>query len=531
MAWPSEEGAPPLRFSIGPALPQQGRRQSGGGDRAATSHQQRAPDHHLPRRLAAELPGHDGPVLAARFNASGAYLVTGGRDRTLRLWNPHRAAAAAAAAAGNEAEREAEAEGGGRPPPATPPLHHHQPIKVYRGGHAHEVRDVSVSADSAQLASVGGDRAVVVWDVATGQALRRMDGGGGSGGGNGSRGSGVSLPPPPIPPLSGPTHAVRHHSNGFLLLTGGSDRALRVWDLRVGGGGGGGGGGSNKGGGGGGGGGGACCVQACRPFRDDVTAVAEGPGVAQLCAASVDGTVAVFDCRLGALVVDDVAGGVPVTGLHLPAGGRAVLAACADGRARLLDASEGLMLAEYGAGEGQRRAARRQRRRRRKEEEQEAAAAAASNSRARSRWGPPPPGAPPPSAGKQEDEKDEDEDEEEEEEDAPGALTWVRCATTPPDDGAVVTTSGASLVYWDYATGEELARVARAAGGRGGGGGGGGGRKSSGNGRGGVAAAGRVSALAVAAVPAGDGPASALGFASACCAVTGGTDGRVRVFR
>lgn len=503
--------AAPLRFTIGPALPRRN-----DGDDGDAPPPPPPPPPHLPCRLAAELPGHDGPVLAARFNASGAYLVTGGRDRTLRLWNPHRAAAEAAAAAA-AAEAEADADADGNPPPPPPPsLPHHQPIKVYRGGHAHEVRDVSVSADSAQLASVGGDRAVVVWDVATGQALRRMDGGGGRGK------NGAAAAPPPIPPLSGPTHSVQHHSNGQLLLTGGSDRALRVWDLRVAAAAAGGGGGGGRAGGGGG----NACVQAARPFRDDVTAVAEGPGVAQLCAASVDGTVAVFDCRMGAVVVDDVAGGVPVTGLHLPLGGRAMLAACADGRARLLDASEGLMLAEYGAGEAELRRRRQQQqreRRRRKEQAAAAAAKAAAKASSSSRWGPPPPGAPPPRSssggggGGGGGGEEEEEDEEEEQEDA---LAWVRCATTPPDDACVVTTSGASLVYWDYAMGDEVARVARAAGG-------GGGR--SGGGKRGLA--GRVSALAVAGVPPGDGPAAACGFASACCAVTGGTDGRVRVWR
>jgi mitogen-activated protein kinase organizer 1 len=498
------------------------------------------PPPELPCRLAAELPGHDGPVLAARFSATGAYLVTGGRDRTLRLWNPHRAAAAESAAAAAAAEA-AEGGGGGggggavrsgggggrqprsRSPPPPPPSH--QPVKVYRGGHGRDVRDVSISADSAQLASVGGDRAIVLWDVATGAVLRRLtgEGGGGGGGAGGGGGGAASAAAFPQPPLAGPIHAVRHHSAApTLLLTGGADRALRVWDVRARG--------------------AAACVQCCRPFADDVSCVAEGPSLApppssssygggasqQLCASSVDGTVAVFDCRRGTLTRDDVAGGLPVTGLHVPEGGLALLAACGDGRARLLDAAGGAMLAEYGPAATRARAADggRSAGGRRAPSAAPPQQAAAAQTGRRSRWGPPPPGAPPPRARAASSSSSEEEDEEEGGAPPAAALSWVRCATTPPDDGAVVTTSGSALVFWDYATGAEVARVERAAGKRRSGGEGGGGR---GEGGGGPSPA--VSALAVAPVPRDSELAAVAGFASACCAVTGDTGGGVRVWR
>lgn len=38
-----------------------------------------------------DLVGHDGPVVNAKFNKDGRYCMTcGGKDRTLRLWNPSR---------------------------------------------------------------------------------------------------------------------------------------------------------------------------------------------------------------------------------------------------------------------------------------------------------------------------------------------------------------------------------------------------------------------------------------------------------
>jgi WD40 repeat protein len=43
----------------------------------------------LPRTEARSLSGHEGAVLAVRFNRDGNYCLSCGKDRTLRLWNPH----------------------------------------------------------------------------------------------------------------------------------------------------------------------------------------------------------------------------------------------------------------------------------------------------------------------------------------------------------------------------------------------------------------------------------------------------------
>ena len=44
----------------------------------------------LPRKEVNVLKGHEGSVLAVRFNGDGNYCLSCGKDRTLRLWNPHR---------------------------------------------------------------------------------------------------------------------------------------------------------------------------------------------------------------------------------------------------------------------------------------------------------------------------------------------------------------------------------------------------------------------------------------------------------
>jgi mitogen-activated protein kinase organizer 1 len=53
-----------------------------------------APDEgvRLPTRCVGALSGHEGAVLNVRFNGSGAYALSCGKDRTLRLWSVTRGA-------------------------------------------------------------------------------------------------------------------------------------------------------------------------------------------------------------------------------------------------------------------------------------------------------------------------------------------------------------------------------------------------------------------------------------------------------
>ena len=42
----------------------------------------------LPSRCATALTGHEGAALCVRFNKDGGYCLSGGADRTVRLWAP-----------------------------------------------------------------------------------------------------------------------------------------------------------------------------------------------------------------------------------------------------------------------------------------------------------------------------------------------------------------------------------------------------------------------------------------------------------
>ena len=130
----------------------------------------------LPTSTHATLTGHEAPVLAARFSKDGAYLLTAGKDRTFRLWNPRQGTC----------------------------------IKTY-AGHAREVRDVDAAADNSRLATCGGDKDVFLWDVTSGSRLRRFRG------------------------HEGGVNAVAFAGeNDSVVVSAGFDRTVRFFDCRSG---------------------------------------------------------------------------------------------------------------------------------------------------------------------------------------------------------------------------------------------------------------------------------------------------------
>ena len=74
------------------------------------------------------------------------YILTGCSDRLIRLYNPSRASSNSAGL-----------------------------IQTYQA-HGYEVLDLAVSEDNARFVSVGGDKIVFLWDVATANTLRRFQG-------------------------------------------------------------------------------------------------------------------------------------------------------------------------------------------------------------------------------------------------------------------------------------------------------------------------------------------------------------------
>lgn len=201
---------------------------------------------------------------------------------------------------------------GTRPPDyssSSPSLPEGRLIQTY-SAHSHEVLSLSVASDNARFASAGGDRTVFLWDVATAQTLRRFS----------------------------------HHSDGHvgrvncvamggaddaLVVSGGFDTTVRVWDTRSGGG------------------GGARPVQVLDEARDAISAVVVRG--AEVLAGSVDGRVRSYDVRTGRVTTDVV--GASVTSLCLTQDGRAMLVGSLDSRVRLMDRESGGCLQTYAGGE------------------------------------------------------------------------------------------------------------------------------------------------------------------------------------
>ncbi|KAI5118067.1 hypothetical protein M0805_006330 [Coniferiporia weirii] len=117
---------------------------------------------------------HKGAVHVARYsNGTAKYVLSGGQDRSVRLWNP---------ATGLE-------------------------IKTY-AGHGYEVLSITVAHDNVKFASSGGDRSVFVWDVATGTTTRRLPG------------------------HMGKINAVDFNEDASVVASGSFDSTVRLWDLR-----------------------------------------------------------------------------------------------------------------------------------------------------------------------------------------------------------------------------------------------------------------------------------------------------------
>ncbi|GFN77081.1 hypothetical protein PoB_000358700 [Plakobranchus ocellatus] len=92
----------------------------------------------LPNQKTQTLECKQGAVRAVRFNVDGNYCMTCGSDKTIKLWNPLRG------------------------------LY----LKTYTG-HGYEVLDAQSSSDNSHICSGGMDKTVALFDVSTGQAIRK----------------------------------------------------------------------------------------------------------------------------------------------------------------------------------------------------------------------------------------------------------------------------------------------------------------------------------------------------------------------
>ncbi|KAG0351308.1 hypothetical protein BG005_009225 [Podila minutissima] len=107
------------------------------------------------------------------YNTTGEYILTGGVDRTVRLWNPETRFC----------------------------------IKSYEA-HGWEVLDLAVSPENGKFASCGGDKTVFLWDVMSGMTIRRFSG------------------------HTQRVNAVDFNEEGTVIASGSYDATIRLWDCR-----------------------------------------------------------------------------------------------------------------------------------------------------------------------------------------------------------------------------------------------------------------------------------------------------------
>ncbi|KAK3359850.1 WD40-repeat-containing domain protein [Lasiosphaeria hispida] len=246
----------------------------------------------FPQSAVAQLLGSNGPIHAVSYSASpGTYILTGSSDRSIRLYNP---LPPTPSPASSHITRPAAS--------ALPALPAGRLIQTY-AAHGYEVLSLAVAADNARFASAGGDRAVFLWDVATAQTTRRF---GGSQHGHTGRVNCVAF----------------GGADDSLVVSGGLDTTVRVWDARAGGG---------------------KPVQVLGEARDAVSAVVVAG--AEIVAGSVDGRVRSYDVRMGRATTDVL--GASVTSLCLARDAKTVLVGSLDSKVRLMDRANGACLKAY----------------------------------------------------------------------------------------------------------------------------------------------------------------------------------------
>lgn len=135
----------------------------------------------LPVWLQHTITPHKGPVHVARLNSLGRYVLTGGADRQIHLFNASSATTPSA-------------------------------IKSY-SSHSGAVLTLSIASDNGNFVSGGEDRNVLQWDVASGSVLRRFSA------------------------HTGTIHVAAYcgaqASPNDVVLTGGYDGMLRFYDMRA----------------------------------------------------------------------------------------------------------------------------------------------------------------------------------------------------------------------------------------------------------------------------------------------------------
>jgi mitogen-activated protein kinase organizer 1 len=238
-----------------------------------------------------------GCLLLHLCSADGKYCLTGGHDRTVRLWNPARLDPAFPPAVtgnfirGNNLDRAI-------PVDALPRA---LPIQTYADGLTHPVTAIAVDKESTTLLAAS-DKTLVVTDVVTQQVKRRFQG------------------------HVGCINAVAISDKSETYLSASYDATVRIWDGR-----------SRS----------YEPIQILKEAKDSVTNVhvVQDDGLALIRTGAVDGVVRTYDLRMGLIRCDDC--GSSITSMAPTHDGECLVVSCLDGTIRLIGLDSGELLNTY----------------------------------------------------------------------------------------------------------------------------------------------------------------------------------------
>jgi len=157
---------------------------------------------------------------------------------------------------------------------------------------------LSHSHDNSKFGSCGGDRTVFLWDVTSGNTIRRMSG------------------------HMGKVNVVAFNEDATVLASGSYDSTVRLWDLRSQG---------------------RQPIQTLEESKDSIQSLHIGP--TYIMTGSVDGHVRTYDLRKGELRSDFV--GSPIAAVIPTQDHQSYLVTTLDSHARLMDATTGKLLNDF----------------------------------------------------------------------------------------------------------------------------------------------------------------------------------------
>lgn len=269
--------------------------------------QQDASVETLPRVPVFRLVGHEGPIQKVQFSCDGRYVLTGGHDRSVRLWNPLRRDPACTISTPFKSQND---------PIPLQDLPHSLPIQSYTDGHTHPISAIHIDGKSTTLLS-SSNKSVVVTDLVTTKLKRRLHG------------------------HTGEINTLCTSIGCETFLSGSYDSSVKIWDGRSWS---------------------ANPIQTLNEATDSISCVQVYTNghekdtssgditddfTSQIITASIDGKIRTYDLRKGQIKVDDFGSRVAITSMSTTSDGLCHVALGLDGQTHIIERSSGDMLLSF----------------------------------------------------------------------------------------------------------------------------------------------------------------------------------------